>query len=192
MTVRPEFSLASVVYATPLYSLQMQKMLSPEASTVWKAKHANNCQKNFDGMAGAMKTESAVHLCSRSEEFGLHYTTFLGEGDSLAFNVMIGLHSSNGTYDVPVVKEECKLQVTELLYPQHPFSSDIETVETMREGILALYYHASRSEEDPRHSKYRDGEDSWGEFFPFSQLSMKFLTVWLLATIILMPIRYWG
>jgi hypothetical protein len=83
-----------------------EKQVSPEAFAAWKRGHTR-CMKNFDGKSGSMETEAALRMWQRSEARGLQYKTFIGDGDSSAFNAVSQLHDGRGPYDTPVVKEEC-------------------------------------------------------------------------------------
>jgi hypothetical protein len=83
-----------------------EKSVSPPDFAAWKVTHTN-CKKNFDGKSGAMETEAARRMWSRSEALGYRYTTFVGDGDSSAFNAVKALNGGAGPYPVPVVKEEC-------------------------------------------------------------------------------------
>lgn len=67
----------------------------------------HKCQKNFDGKAGAMEAAIAVRIWSRSSDYKMRFTTFVGDGDSSAYNAVCGLNDGKGPYEVPVIKEEC-------------------------------------------------------------------------------------
>jgi hypothetical protein len=88
-----------------------EKSLSPADFTTWKATH-RNCKKNFEGKAGSMETEAARRLWSRSVARGYRYTSFVGDGDSSAFNAVKELNPYPG---VTVVKEECLNHVSKRL-----------------------------------------------------------------------------
>ena len=70
-----------------------KKILLPEAFTHWKVSHAVFCKQNFEGKSGAMETGGAVRLWSRSQEYGLRYTSFIGDADSSVFNVVCALNN---------------------------------------------------------------------------------------------------
>jgi hypothetical protein len=180
-----------------------EKSVSPPDFAAWKVTHTN-CKKNFDGKSGAMETEAARRMWSRSEALGYRYTTFVGDGDSSAFNAVKALNGGAGPYPVPVVKEECVNHVCKRLgtrlrnlkkdlrrpvttktgkiiqrsvlggqrgltdahidsltrhYGQnvrahHPTGS----VESLRKSIMATYYHARSSDDEPHHA---DCSPSW-------------------------------
>ena len=84
-----------------------QKALSSEEFADWKKEHTS-CTKNFAGKSGAMETEAAVRMWSRSEALGFRYIRFIGDGDSSAFKAVSTLNNGKGPYDsCTVVKEEC-------------------------------------------------------------------------------------
>ena len=89
-------------------------ILSEEEFETWKATH-DNCKQNFRGKSGAMETEAAIRLWSRSEARGYRYVTFVGDGDSSAFNAVCAMNDGEGPYSVPVVKEECVNHVSKRL-----------------------------------------------------------------------------
>lgn len=70
--------------------------------------HARKCHLNFPGLSGAMEAEGAVRLWGRSEEKGLRYVTFLGDGDSSSYKAVTNMNEGKGPYeDVTMKKEEC-------------------------------------------------------------------------------------
>lgn len=71
-------------------------------SAEWVEKHRPLCFKNFDGLAINMETEAATCLRQRHTQYKLRYTTFLGDGDSSAFNAVCARNNGQGLYDVPV------------------------------------------------------------------------------------------
>ena len=96
--------------------LVKQKSLSPEKFAVWKVSH-NSCTKNFEGKSGAMESEAAVRLWSRSEAIGFRYVSFICDGDSSAFRAVAALNNGKGPYDsCKVVKEECINHFAKRLY----------------------------------------------------------------------------
>ncbi|GFO27487.1 hypothetical protein PoB_005399200 [Plakobranchus ocellatus] len=81
---------------------------SPEAYALWLESHnkSGKCSKNFTGTSGMMEVEAAVVLWSRSvEKFHLKYTTFVGDGDSKAYNKVCEVQPYGP--DTQIVKEEC-------------------------------------------------------------------------------------
>eukprot|EP00795_Rhopilema_esculentum_P002650 gene2650-847_t len=69
-------------------------------------KHLQNCGKNFDGSANSMEAECAVRLWRRSKEnFCLHYTTMLSDGDSKAYAAVV--NDSPYGEDIVIEKEDC-------------------------------------------------------------------------------------
>ena len=72
----------------------------------WKAKHALNCEKNFDGSAGSMEVECAKRIWARSiDKNQFRYITFLSDGDSKAYDAVSALN----LYDTSrlIQKEDC-------------------------------------------------------------------------------------
>ena len=71
--------------------------------TAWKATHT--CGVNTARSAPAMESEAAVILWKRSvADRGLLYTTYIGDGDSKAFNAVVDADPYDG---VVIEKEEC-------------------------------------------------------------------------------------
>ena len=79
---------------------------SSEDLEQWKAKHASNCPKNFEGSSNAMEVECAVRLWKRSvEEHKFRYITMLSDGDSKAYDALV---ESNIYGDsIKLSKEDC-------------------------------------------------------------------------------------
>ena len=76
----------------------------------WHENHVSSekCHKNFEGKSGEMEKEGALRLWQRSRYRGFQYVTFLGDGDSAAYNAICALNDGNGPYEnVDVSKEEC-------------------------------------------------------------------------------------
>ncbi|XP_005091180.1 uncharacterized protein LOC101848798 [Aplysia californica] len=86
---------------------QWKKTNTPLAYDAWLTEHkASGCNINYGGSSGMMEVEAAVVLWSRSmEKFGLRYTTFVGDGDSKAFNKVTEVKPYGP--GVQIVKEEC-------------------------------------------------------------------------------------
>lgn len=83
---------------------QKKKVLTDEQ----KEQHKNECHVNFEGKSGAMEKQQAIIMWQRSEEkYKLRYTTFISDGDSVAYNSVRQMNNNNGPYSVPVIKEEC-------------------------------------------------------------------------------------
>lgn len=72
-----------------------------------KTNKAHDCKKNFDGRAGAMGAEIALHIWSRTTDYKMRFTTFVGDGDSSSYNNICRLNEGRGPYEVPALKEEC-------------------------------------------------------------------------------------
>ena len=49
----------------------------------------------------------AVNIWCRSLQYNMGYMTFVGDGDSSAYNAVCQVNGGKGFYTVPVVKEEC-------------------------------------------------------------------------------------
>ena len=72
----------------------------------WRAKHKQNCLKNFNGSANAMELECALRLWGRSvEDHKMRYTAMLCDGDSKSFDAIVEkkVYGDN----VEIVKEDC-------------------------------------------------------------------------------------
>ncbi|MPC48538.1 hypothetical protein E2C01_042313 [Portunus trituberculatus] len=54
-----------------------------------------------------MEPEIAVRIWSRSSDYKMRFTTFVGDWDSSAYNAVCGLNGGRGSYEVPVTKDEC-------------------------------------------------------------------------------------
>ena len=76
-----------------------------EPNDEWKAKHAENCPKNFHGTSNAMEVECARRLWNRSVERDLRYTTMLCDGHSKSFDAV----AEDDVYgkDKKIEKEGC-------------------------------------------------------------------------------------
>jgi hypothetical protein len=94
--------------------IKKEKSLSPADFTAWKLTH-KDCRKNYNGKSGSMETEAARRMWSRSETLGYRYITFVGDGDSSAFNAVKALNDGAGPYPDPVLKEECLNHVSKRL-----------------------------------------------------------------------------
>ena len=81
-----------------------------------KEEHKEACNINFNGTSQAMEKEAALKMWQRSvEDHKLRYTTFVSDGDSSAYNSVIGLHNGEGPYSKKVVKEECVNHISKRL-----------------------------------------------------------------------------
>lgn len=80
-----------------------------------KTNKQHDCQKNFDGKAFAMEAEIAVRIWSRSSQYKMRFTTFVGDSDSSAYNAVCRLNGGRGPYEVPVVKKECVNHVSKMM-----------------------------------------------------------------------------
>lgn len=69
--------------------------------------HAEKCHLNFSGLSGAMETEGAVRMWGRSEDKGLRFVTFLGDGDSSSYKAVTDMNEGKGPYKDVIVKKEC-------------------------------------------------------------------------------------
>ena len=59
----------------------------------WYRKHHPMCQKNYKGSAASMEAEGAKEVFGRSvKKHKLRYTTFIGDGDSKAFNYVENIY----------------------------------------------------------------------------------------------------
>ena len=73
-----------------------------------KGKKKHRCNKNYDGLAGAMEAEEARRLWERSVNHNFRYITFVGDGDSKAYNAVCEMNDGNGPYEnIKVEKMEC-------------------------------------------------------------------------------------
>lgn len=71
----------------------------------WKELHATDCANNFYGSSKAMEQESAKRMWARSLScHNFRYTEMLSDGDSTAYNVVVGLDPYPG---VEITKLEC-------------------------------------------------------------------------------------
>ncbi|XP_068229986.1 uncharacterized protein [Palaemon carinicauda] len=86
--------------------------ISQEEFEVEEANHkeSNTCTRNFEKSSVMMKAEGAEKIWSRSiSKYNFRYSVFVGDGDSSAYNAVIGLNNNEGLYgrNHPVKKEEC-------------------------------------------------------------------------------------
>ena len=76
-----------------------------EEYLAWWEVHKPKCRANFSGTSRAMESEAAVRIWKRSEDRGLVYSTFIGDGDGSGYSSVIKSGVYNG--EVKVRKEEC-------------------------------------------------------------------------------------
>lgn len=156
-----------------------------------KVQTEHACHMNFNGKSGAMETEGAVRLWSRSTEHNLKYETFIGDGDSSAYKAVCKLNDGRGPYDVAVIKEECinhvskrigarlrkkrstsfqggedKLTDAHIDQLSKYFGITIRenvgsSYETMKKALWATYFHLSSTDEHPSHHFCPPGVKSW-------------------------------
>ena len=85
--------------------------LTGEEREVWLGAHRQVCQCNHTGSSGAMETEGAKILWSRSEEVGgFRYTCLVGDGDAAVMDALL----TASPY--PVTKEECINHIAKRMY----------------------------------------------------------------------------
>lgn len=77
----------------------------------WTA-HKDECVKNHDGSSNSMEVAAAKVIWARSSNSGLHYTTMLSDGDSKAFDAVMGMKPYG---DKAIKKEECLNHVAKRL-----------------------------------------------------------------------------
>ena len=65
----------------------------------------SSCPLNHEGSAQSMEVEGIQRLFERSEDKGLCYTTYVGDGDSKSYMTIKKLQPYGP--DVEIVKEEC-------------------------------------------------------------------------------------
>ncbi|XP_068212243.1 uncharacterized protein [Palaemon carinicauda] len=86
--------------------------ISQEEFEVVEATHkeSKTCTRNFEKSSGMMEAEGAKKIWSRSiSKYNFRYSVFVGDGDSSAYNAVIGLNNNEGPYgrNHRVKKEEC-------------------------------------------------------------------------------------
>ena len=85
---------------TNINALEKNNKLSPDEVMILRAGH--DCLLNHVGSVPAMETEGAIQIFNRSEENGLIYNGYYGDGDSKAYELV------KETYPgIPVLKYEC-------------------------------------------------------------------------------------
>ena len=67
----------------------------------WRAKH-KHCNQNYNHSSASMEATATCRLWSRSEEHGLRYTKFVGDGDTATHQALL-----LKPYTTAVDKEEC-------------------------------------------------------------------------------------
>ncbi|XP_045594769.2 uncharacterized protein [Procambarus clarkii] len=71
------------------------------------AKHLPKCDRNYSSSAKNMEADAAVLMWGRSDVNKLRYTTFVGDGDSSAYNKVCAMNNGAGPYgDTKVEKAE--------------------------------------------------------------------------------------
>lgn len=159
-----------------------------EGYTEWMEDHRPNCQKNFNGSAGAMEVEAATVIFGRSvEKHGMQYTTMLCDGDSKAFSKVAGLE----LYNKEINKEDCVNHVAKRMYAglealkkakkglggkgkltnlkmkqltnyyACSLKDNAPDVTAMQRGVFASLLHSYSTDEEPRHVGCPTGTDSW-------------------------------
>ena len=71
----------------------------------WYEAHKPHCKSNFSGTSLAMESEAAVRMWNRSEDRGLVYSVFIGDGDGSGYKTVLKSGVYNG--EVNILKEEC-------------------------------------------------------------------------------------
>ena len=182
-----------------------EKSVSEPEFLAWKETSRHLCTKNFNDKSGAMEAAAAVIMWQRSEARGFRYRTFVGDGDSSAFDAVMALNGGMGPYQEPVLKEECVNHVSKRVGTRlrnlkkdlrvqvktkagktimrsllagaltdasidkmsHHYGLNIrahdprKSVADLRTTILSGYYHASSTDENPKHACCPAGADSW-------------------------------
>ena len=77
----------------------------PKEYEAWYEAHKPDCKSNFTGTSLAMESEAAVRMWRRSEDRGLVYNVFIGDGDGSGYKSVIKSCVYNGEVDIQ--KEEC-------------------------------------------------------------------------------------
>ena len=78
------------------------------ASEEWKERHAPNCPVNHDGSTGAVESEAAVEMFTRSiEKHNLFYGIHVGDGDSSSFGAVARAVKEHYGDDYDTEKEDC-------------------------------------------------------------------------------------
>nr|XP_032514623.1 uncharacterized protein LOC116768095 [Danaus plexippus plexippus] len=158
----------------------------------WYESHKENCSSNHAGSAGKMEVDSIVEMFSRSiEKFGVMYSNYIGDGDTKTF---LGILNSDPYGDeCTVTKNECvghvqkrmgtrlrtkrkdeqlggKKRLTEALikkltiYYGLAIRRNLNSVEDMRNAIMATLDHYCSTDKLPRHGKCPEGVESWCEW----------------------------
>ena len=157
-------------------------VLGKESAAFLESKENHtDCCVNYTGSSNAMEVEMAKRLWSRSEQKGLHYTGFLTDGDSKAYNSVVEMRPYG---DSPIEKEECinhahKRMGTALIeksqkkglggkgrgkliqkiakYLQYKYRlailSNIPDPEAMRKVVFATLFHLMSTDESPHHNR---------------------------------------
>ncbi|CAG2204023.1 unnamed protein product [Mytilus edulis] len=111
----------------------------------WFVEHDKVCTLNHEGSAKTMEAQGAVMLFRRSEEFnGLQYTTFVGDGDSLAFGSVVDTHPYGP--NIIIQKEDGVGHI------QGRMGKHLKRLVDQNKGI---------TKEEPQHQYCPEGELSW-------------------------------
>ncbi|GFO44193.1 hypothetical protein PoB_007069800 [Plakobranchus ocellatus] len=88
---------------------------NPAAYAEWLQVHktTGKCTKNYEGSSGGMEVAGALKMWGRSLDYGVRYTTFVGDGDTKTFSALVE-KSPYGT-DHTISKEECVNHVSKRL-----------------------------------------------------------------------------
>ncbi|XP_064119169.1 uncharacterized protein LOC135224248 [Macrobrachium nipponense] len=87
---------------------ELKEMKITEDFNVWRTLHDEDCNINYEGTSEGMETEGAIRMFSRLQDLGFHYATFVGDGDSSAYNSVLAMNGGNGPYEnLKVAKIEC-------------------------------------------------------------------------------------
>jgi len=158
----------------------------------WYESHQSECTSNHSGSAGKMEVDSVQEMFNASsQKFGVHYTNYIGDGDSKTFQAILNLNPYGD--ECPVRKSECvnhvekrmgtrlrnikkekklggKGKLTDTLIKKLTKYYDLaimrnpESVENMQRDIMATYLHSISTDKKPRHENCPSAENSWCKF----------------------------
>lgn len=155
----------------------------------WAEDHEETCSANHTGSAGKMEVDSIVEMFRRfDEKFGMKYGTYIGDGHSKTYKGI--LDSKPYGEDFEVIKSECighvekrmgsrlrgikkrerlggKGKLTDVLinkltkYYGLAIRRNSDSVENMKNAIMATFDHLISTNEKPMHAKCPAGAQSW-------------------------------
>lgn len=150
--------------------------------------HKKECPINHSGSAGKMEVDAVLEIFQRSEElFGVRYWNYVGDGDAKTFMAILDKRPYGD--ELNVIQSECvghvekrkgsrlrnikktaklggKGKLTDALIRKTKYYGlairrQADSVDDVKNAVLATDCHLSSSDNDPQHQYCPPGTDSW-------------------------------